>query len=431
MNAPVPGSAFFTSNRLKLSARIPLHGAAFLFANDEMPRNGDQYFPYRQQSDFFYCTGIDQEKSILVLCPHHTDENLREILFIIKPDQNLETWQGKKLEQEEARVISGIKSVRYLEDFYSVMDFLAAKTESFWFNLPVHPKFKPAVQSRDQRMLGELRKLYPLHRMERISPVLEELRVRKGTDEIQCIRYACSVTGQAVLKVLHTCRPGIGEYDMEADITHAFISKRCRHAFYPIVAAGMNACTLHYTANSGICGDGSLVLFDIGAEWKNYASDCTRTIPVNGRFSPRQREVYESVLRMLQHATSLIKPGLTIEEINREMKPFMEEEHLRLGLYTRKELEAQTPETPLYRHFYMHGISHFIGLDVHDTGDKDIKLEPGMVLSCEPGIYIPAEGIGIRLENTLYITEDHAVNLMEKIPLLPDDIEDEMNYGKK
>lgn len=418
----------FEQNRIKLNNKLLPNSVAIITSNDEMPRNGDQYFPFRQSSDLFYLTGIMQEKTILVLSPSHPNTRNREILFIIRPNVEMETWHGRKLTKSEAQAISGIETIIWEDEFEHMLPELVYPVETIYLNMPEYLKFKPEVESREKRLEKAISKRFPLHRKERLAPLLTSLRLIKEPEEVNTIRYACQITGKAFDRVLTFVKPGVHEYEVEAEITHEFIRSGANgHAYYPIVATGENACFLHYINNRSVCKDGDLLLLDFGAEYGNYAADCSRTIPVNGRFSKRQKELYAATLRVFDKAKQLMIKGSTITLIQKQVCAFWEEEHVKLGLYSMEELKRQDPEDPLYQKYYMHGISHFLGLDVHDVGSKNMTLEPGMVLTCEPGIYIREEGIGIRLENDILITHGEPIDLMQHIPLVPEEIEESMH----
>ncbi len=418
----------FVTNRQKLVKILADNSIAIINSNDEMPRNGDQYHPFRQQSDLFYLTGIDQEKTVLVLCPQHPDPKYREVLFILKADVTLEIWHGHKLTQAEAKNISGVRTVCWLDEMDALLREMMLRFDYVYINQNEYLKFTPEVESRDTRFLKTKKELYPLHNYQRLAPLLTKLRLNKEPEELQLLKKACRITDDAFRRVLAITKPGMKEYEIEAELTSEFIRQGANgHAYAPIVAAGANACALHYIANDETLKDGDLLLMDFGAEYGNYAADCSRTFPVNGKFSERQRALYEATLRIFYFARDLMLPGTTIAEIHSKVCRRWEEEHIRLGLYSKEDLEKQEANNPLYFKYYMHGTSHFIGLDVHDVGDKQTVLEPGMVLSCEPGIYIAEEGIGIRIENDILITEGKPVDLMDGIPVEPDDIESIMS----
>ena len=419
--------SFFARNRQRLIHSLKNNSLAIVHSNDEMNRTADQYFPFRQNSDLFYLTGINQEKTTLLLAPGIEDESLREILIIRRSNPKLETWEGHKLTREEAGLISGIKNVKYEDEIESLIAPVMMQTEHVYLNLPEYIKFIPELPGRDLRKSEELMKKFPAHHYERLAPVMRDLRVVKSEEEIVLIREACEITRKAFLNTLQTVKPGMMEYEIEALITHDFIKEGARgHAYQPIIASGSNACILHYVDNNGNCSDGELLLMDFGAEYGNYAADCTRTFPVNGKFSARQKDLYKAVLDVFKFARSLMIPGSTINKVHQEVCRKFEKEHIRLGLYTEQAVEGQNRENPLYQQYYMHGTSHFLGLDVHDVGSKDQEFRPGMILTCEPGIYLPSEQTGIRLENNILITRDGNVDLMKDIPIEPEEIEEAM-----
>jgi Xaa-Pro aminopeptidase len=369
MNYHLPADLFIR-NRKKLINLLDNQSVAIVLSNDHPLRSGDQKYRYRQNSDLLYLTGINQEETVLVLCPGHPEEKKKETLFIIKPDKTIERWEGHKLTREEAHEISGVKNIQWLDD----LDLLL----------------------RDAVLHSE--KIF--------------------------VKRACYVTGDAFMRVLKFVHPGVYEYEVEAEITHEFLKQGTSgHAYLPIIATGNNANALHYTDNSKECKDGELLLMDFGAECGNYIADCTRTIPVNGKFTGRQKELYKANLRVLNRAAELVVPGNTIANLHNEVCKAWEEEHIGLGLYTRDQLKRQDAEQPLFFKYYMHGTSHFIGLDVHDVGAKEIKFSPGMIMTCEPGIYVDEEATGIRLENNILCTPNGPVNLMQDIPVDPDEIE--------
>ena len=422
---------FFTTHRKKLAEQLMPGSIALVFANYQMPRNGDQYFPYRQQSDLFYLTGIEQEKSILLLAPGAPANELKEVLFILKANKTMEIWEGHKLTPEEASEISGIKTIKFIDDFASVFHSVMAETKNVYFNLSELPKFSPEVSSRDAEMAAQIKEKYPLHPLERLAPLLQKLRLKKSETEIELIRKEVSITKNAFTHVLHQVKPGMKEYEIEAIITYEFIRNGAAgHAYAPIVAGGKNACVLHYITNESVIADGDLLLMDFGAEYANYAADLSRTIPVSGKFSKRQLELYEATLRVFRFARSLMRPGATINKLHAEVCKMWEEEHIKLGLYSRAEVKAHKGENALWFNYYMHGTSHFLGLDVHDVGTKDTVFEPGMLLTCEPAIYLAEENTGIRLENNILITEEGNIDLMEDFPIEAGEIGEIMSAGK-
>ena len=418
----------FVQNRSKLLPHIRKNSVVILHSNDEMPRNGDQFFPYRQNSDLFYLTGINQENTILALCPDHPIQRNRETLFILKPNPQFETWHGQRLTKTEAIEISGIQNIVWIEEFESVLAELMFYSENIYLNLYENTKYISEVESKDKRFISQIKQRYPLHQVERLFPILTELRLTKEPEEINMVHHASTITEKAFRRVLNFVKPGVGEYEVEAEISHEFLIIRAQgHAFFPIVASGENGCILHYIENNQVCKDGNLLLLDFGAEFHNYAADCSRTIPVNGRFSQRQKQLYDAVLSVFNKAKAMMVKGATISLINKQVCKLFEEEHVKLGLYSMEELHQQDAENPLYAKYFMHGVSHFLGLDVHDVGNRFQTLEPGMILTCEPGIYVREEGIGIRIENDILITEEAPIDLMQQIPIEAEEIEEIMN----
>jgi Xaa-Pro aminopeptidase len=426
---PIP-ERLFTFNRNTLINKLKPNSVALIFGAHQMPRNGDQYFPYRQNSDFFYLTGIEQEKSALLLFPDSQAEELKEILFILKPNKALEIWEGHKLTLEEAQSISGIKTVKHLDDFNMILHNIMCVCEHVYFNLPELQKFKAEVPLRDAAFLEKIKKDYPTHKYERLAPHIQEMRLIKSADEKEIIQTACNITNDAFQRVLKTIKPGMLEYEIEAEITYEFLRKGASgHAYAPIIAGGKNACFLHYIENNMTINENELVLMDFGAEYANYSADLSRTIPANGTFTSRQKEMYEATLRVFKFARSLMVPGTTINKYHKEVCKKWEEEHIKLGLYTSADVKNHKGENPLWFHYFMHGTGHFMGLDVHDVGTRDTELRPGMVITCEPGLYVEEEGIGIRIENDILITEDGNKDLMEHIPIEAEEIEEIMNRG--
>ncbi|MBU2649814.1 MAG: aminopeptidase P N-terminal domain-containing protein [Bacteroidetes bacterium] len=428
MNISQPASNFFEQNRKNLISLLPQGSLAIINSSDEYPRNGDQSFPFRQNSDLYYLTGIDQEMTRLVLAPTYHNKDFQEVLFIRKPDPAVETWEGKKLDKELATSISGIKTILYNDSFDSFLHEVMTASESVYLNANEYPKYSNPVPYFDLRFSRELQSKFPLHKYERLAPLLKKLRMIKSETEIDLIRQAINITGLAFNRVLKNIVPGMKEYQIEAEITYAFMMNGARnHAYKPIIASGENACFLHYVTNSDICRSGDLLLMDFGAEYLNYAADITRTIPVNGRFTKRQKTFYDAIMKIQEQAGRLLVPGNTIDNVNKEVNAMMEESMIRLGLFSAEDVKKQPPSNPLYLKYFMHGVSHFIGLDVHDVGTKYEILQPGMVLTFEPGIYLREEKMGIRIENVILVTENGPVNLSENIPAEASEIESIMN----
>lgn len=416
-------SGFFESNRAELSAKLKKHSLALVTSNDALTRNGDQQFAYRQSSDLFYLTGLEQEGTILAICPDHPDEKLREIVFSQEPDETLEIWTGHKSTREEIKGISGVKAVKWLSDFDMTLRDLALHSETIFLNLNEYIKYQTPVVYSDYRLTEKIKGMYPAHHYSRLAPLIASQRLVKKPEEIELLKNACEITEAAFQRVLNFVKPGVMEYEVEAEMIHEFIRRGAGgHAYQPIVGSGKNALVLHYIENSEACKDGELLLMDFGAEYGNYAADCSRTIPVNGKFTSRQKECYNAVLRVQKDATSLFVPGNTIDKVNKTVWKMMETEMIKLGLFTAEEVKSQDPEKPLFFRYLMHGVTHFIGLDVHDVGGKYQPFEKGMVLTLEPGLYIKEENIGIRIENNI-VVDKHPVDLMATIPREADEIE--------
>ncbi len=420
-------SSLFVNNRKKFADLMRPNSIAIFHSNDEMPRNGDCNFPFRQNSDFFYLTGIDQEQSILILFPHAKDKKYQEILLVRESDDHTVVWEGPKYSKEEANQVSGIKTVLWNKSYVDVLNKLMEQCSMVYVNANENDRAKNEVISRDERLAQMLKKEYDGKKYERSAPLLTKLRETKSATEIKLISEACSITELAFRRVLEFIKPGVWEYEIEAEITHEFVRNRANaHAYSPIVASGKNACILHYVNNNQKCKTRDLVLMDFGAEYANYASDLTRTVPVNGKFTKRQKQVYNSVLRIMKDATQLMVVGNTFSEYNREVRGLIERELLHLKLLSKHDIQKQDPANPVFRKYFMHGISHFMGLDVHDVGDKKKPFQNGMILTCEPGIYIPAENIGIRIENDILLSSKGPIDLMKSIPVEADEIEELM-----
>ncbi len=417
-------SSLFQENRRKFSMQMADNSAALFFSNDQSPRNGDQYHPYRQQSDFFYLTGIEQEKSIFLLAPSCPNEQLREALFLLKPEKTMEIWEGHKLTKEEAIEISGVKNVFWIEEFDVSIKEVFSSLDHIYLNRNEYVKFLPEVESREERLGKKLKEQYPLYQYHRAAPLLAKQRLIKSAVEIELLKKACEITNKAFRRVLRFARPDVWEFEVEAEVSYEFTRNRASgHGYAPIVASGKNGCVLHYTENDKKCKNGDLLLMDFGAEYANYTADMSRTIPVNGKFTPRQKACYKAVLNVMKTVKKMYVPGNTINDINKEANALMEKEMISLGLFTEEQRKQQPEDAPYYKRWFMHGTSHFLGLDVHDVGAKTEPLQPGMVLTCEPGIYLPEEEIGIRIENDILITKNEPVDLMEDFPITAEEIE--------
>jgi Xaa-Pro aminopeptidase len=421
-------SQLFINNRDRLVKYINPKSVAVFNSNDVMPTSADGIHPFKQNTDLFYLTGINQQETILLICPDAVMEKHREILFIRRTNEEIAVWEGQQLTKENAAEISGIQSVFWTTEFEKVFSEIAVENRIIYLNTNEHLRADTSVETRDARFLKWCKKAFPMHQYERMAPLMRRLRAVKSSEEIQQIRQACDITDKAFRRILGMIRPGIWEFEIEAEIVYEFLKNRSRGSAYePIIASGAGACVLHYTANDRQCSDGDLLLMDFGAEYANYAAVVTRTVPVNGRFTKRQKEVYNAVLRVQKAAIVLLRPGNTLEAYNKNVGKIMEAELIALGLLDADEVKTQDKETPLYRKYFMHGISHHLGLDVHDVGNRHRAFEAGMVFTCEPGIYIKDESMGIRIENDILITDDGPVDLTENIPIEADEIESLMN----
>ncbi len=415
--------ALFKKNRHNFTKKMEPGSIAIFHANDEHPRNGDQFFPFRQQSDFFYLTGIEQEQSILVLAPDHPEPKNREILYLIETNEQIAIWNGHKFTKDEATAISGIENVQWLGAYDLALRDLMQSAAHVYLNAYEYPKYATDVVSRNLRAAAELKKDFPGHSYRRAAPILTQLRMIKSEAEVDLIRKAIDITNKAFRRMLKFVKPGVMEYQIQAEMEHEYAFNGAQSAYQPIVASGINSCVLHYTENDKPCNDGDVVLFDFGAEYANYAADISRTIPVNGKFSERQRQLYDLVLRVQKKAIAQMVPGNTMEAYNKFVNEAMEDEMIGIGLFTREDVDKQDPEKPLYKKYFMHGTAHHLGLDVHDVIDRHTPFKSGMVFTCEPGIYLREEGFGIRIENNILITENGPVDLSADLPREADEIE--------
>ena len=421
----------FTENRRRFRAQLPPASLAIFHSNDVMPTNADGSMAFRQNNDLFYLSGVDQEESILVIFPDAVLPQYREILFLKETSEHILVWEGYKLTKEQAREQSGVPTIMWLESFKSVLPALMNEAENVFLNSNEHIRAVVEVETRDARFIKWIREAYPLHTYRRVAPILHHLRAIKSAEEIRLMQKAADITGDAFRRLLGFVKPGVMEYEIEAEIFHEFLRQGSRGPAYgSIIASGANACILHYVSNDRECQDGDVMLLDFGAEYANYAADLSRSIPVNGKFTKRQRDVYEAVLRVMKYATSQLVAGNSIEEYHAGVGRFMEQELIKLDLLNEQDVNNQDPAAPLYKKYFMHGTSHYLGLDVHDVGAKYRVFEPGMVYTCEPGIYIREEGLGIRLENDILITKTGNDDLMKNIPLEADDIERLMRAGR-
>ncbi len=414
----------FTTNRNNFVSKMKSNTIAILTSNDVKHNNADDVMSFTQNNDLFYLSGIDQEDSILVLYPDAYKEENRAILFVKETNEHIKIWDGEKLTKEQATQVSGIDRVEWLQDFETLLQYMAFESDGFYLGHNEHIKRVTKDQETQQdRMINWCKQKYPLHEYHRVAKITRDLRQIKSEEEVVLIQKAADISVESFKRVLKASEPNLKEYQLEAELTYNLVkSGALRHAFKPIVASGQNACALHYNTNDDVCKDGDMILMDFGVCYANYNSDTTRCFPVNGKFSERQKEVYSSVLYCLKEGSKLLKPGIVHADYEKNMASLVEAELIKLGLLDEQEVKNQDPKKPLYKKYFMHGTAHHIGLDVHDVGPYR-TIEEGMVFTCEPGIYISAEGIGCRLENDHLITKDGNINLTEAMPIEIDDIE--------
>jgi Xaa-Pro aminopeptidase len=420
----------FIENRDRLRALLPPKSLAVFNSNDILPTNADGTMRLRQNSDIFYHSGIHQEETILVIFPDAPDEKQREMLFTKETSEVLAIWEGSKHTKQSATETSGIDNIHWLDAFPGILRMLMTQAEQVFLNTNEHARATDRVETRDLRFIRELQRNYPLHDFRRLAPLMTELRAIKSDLEIELISKACAITEAGFRRVLGFIKPGVKEFEIEAELIHEYLRQGSDgFAYDPIIGSGVNACVLHYLENDGICEDGEMLLMDVAARYANYNSDLTRTVPVNGRFSERQRAVYHAVLHTMQACSEMLRPGVILKDYQEEAGKLIESELLGLELITKKDIEDQDPDKPAYKKYFMHGTSHHLGLDVHDLGDTWQPVEEGMVFTIEPGIYIPEENFGCRLENNYLIGKDGNIDLMATIPVEPEEIEDLMNAG--
>lgn len=419
----------FKKNRLKLSLRMTSNSLAIFNSNDVFSTGADSTLPFDQHRNIFYLSGVDQEESILLLFPNAKLKAHREILFLKETNKHIAIWEGAKLNKSQATVCSGIKTVYWLNEFESIFSQLMEESTHFYYNNNEHYRQAVEMETREDRFLKMVKSTYPSHELLPIFPIMESLRGVKEPEELTLIKTACNITEKGFRRVLGFVKPGVMEYEIEAEYIHEFIRNRSKgFAYTPIIGSGYNACVLHYTENNQKCNDGELLLMDVAAEYANYSSDMTRTIPVNGRFTARQKAVYQAVLNVKNIATKLLVPGTMWDAYHVEVGKLMTSELLGLGLIDKSDVQNEDPEWPAYKKYFMHGTSHHMGLDTHDFGSLKSPMQANMVFTVEPGIYIPEENMGIRLEDDVVIqAKGCPVNLMQNIPIEIDEIEALMN----
>jgi len=419
----------FIKNRAKFASKMKPNSIAFFNSNDIYPISADSTLPFEQHRDIFYLSGVDQEESVLVIFPDCPKAKHKEILFLRETNAHIAVWEGEKLTKEKAFETSGIKTVYWLQDMEKVVFEIMTQCDTVYINTNEHYRSNVQLETREDRFTKWLKQKYPAHAVAKSNPILQRLRSVKEDVELELIQQACDITEKGFKRVLDFVKPGVTEYEIEAEYIHEFIRNRSKgFAYTPIIASGNNANVLHYIENNKVCKAGDLILMDVGAEYANYASDMTRTIPVSGKFTKRQKDVYNAVLRVKNEATSMLVPGTIWEDYHVEVGKLMTSELLSLGLLDKADVKNENPEWPAYKTYFMHGTSHHMGLDTHDYGILTDPMVPNMVFTVEPGIYIPEEGFGIRLEDDVVIQNTGApLNLMKNIPIEPDEIDSLMH----
>ena len=418
--------SLFINNRKLFSAKLEENSIAIFNANDIMPTNSDGTMPFKQNSDLFWLTSVDQEESVFAIVKNNNQ--VKEMLFLKETNEHIAIWEGAKLDKESAQKNSGVEKIYWLNQMDEILNVEIEKASKIYLNKNIHSRSTSEVQTRDDRFRKVLIKNHPTKEIAEVAPIMHELRFIKSEIEIELMRHACNITEKGLRRILPIIKPGIMEYQIEAELMHEFLSNRSEgFAYQPIIGSGIDSCVLHYIDNNKMCNDGDILLMDFGAEYANYASDLTRTVPVNGRFSERQKNVYNAVHRVMKEATNMLRPGTDHKKMQQEVIKIMEEELIGLGLFDREDVKKQDPSRPIYKKYFMHGTSHSLGLDVHDVGDTSTPMQPGMVFTCEPGIYIREEGIGIRLENDVLVTTGNPDDLMKNIPIDYQEIESLMN----
>jgi Xaa-Pro aminopeptidase len=422
-------SRLFIKNRKKFIALMESETLAVFNSNDIYPISADGTMPFQQHRDIFYLSGVDQEESILVLFPNATNPAHREVLFLKETSETIAIWEGEKLTKTAAFETSGIKTVYWLQQFPSIFKQMMAEAKGIYFNTNEHLRANTEVETREDRFIKQTKSDFPAHQVFKAAPIMHKIRSVKEALELELMQHACKITEAGFRRLLTFIEPGVWEYEIEAELAHEFLRNRSKgFAYTPIVASGKNACVLHYIENNQMCQDGDVILLDVGAEYANYSSDLTRCLPVNGRFTKRQKQVYNAVLHVKKEAEKLLVPGTIMAEYHKKVGLIMEEQLVHLGLISLNDIQNQNPDWPAYKKYFMHGTSHFLGLDTHDVGLWHEPIQSGMVFTVEPGIYIPEEGLGIRLEDDVVIQESGSpFNLMKDIPLEAEEIEELMN----
>jgi Xaa-Pro aminopeptidase len=421
----------FIQNRARFTKEMKENSIAIFNSNDEMPANGDALHPFVQNSDLYWLTGIEQEDSMLVLFPDNPDAKYREVLVLVRPNEMKEKWDGKRLRANEAQEISGIKTVVWLDILEAQLQVWVHLADIIYLNSNENDRKSSPIQTRDYRFGKQMQEKYPFHRYHRAAKILKELRSIKTVEEIDVIKQAISITDKTFRRVLGFIRPGVMEYEIEAEIMHEFLRNRAKgQAYGSIIASGDRARTLHYVSNNQECKDGELILMDFGANYANYCADLTRTVPVNGKFTERQKEVYNACLHLHEYAKDILKPGISIIDYTDKVGDEATKQFIKLGLITKADVKNEDKDNRAYRKYLYHGISHHLGIDVHDLGTRVEPIKEGMVFTIEPGIYIEEEQMGIRIENNVWITKNGNKDLMKNIPITVEEIEAIMDEAR-
>lgn len=422
-NLPLDPQLFVT-NRQRFVERMKPNSIAIFVSNDEVPTNGDALFPFRQNSDLYWLSGIVQEDSMVILFPDNPDPKYREVLVLVRPNELKEKWDGKRLRREEATALSGIKTIVWLDTLDALLQTWVHLADTIYLDTNENDRKASLLRTREYRFVDEMKSRYPLHQYERAAKLMKDLRGIKTPMEIEAVKKAIDITGNTFQRLLKFIHPGVMEYEIEAEIFHSFLNQRSAGpAYNSIIASGDRARTLHYVTNNQECKDGELVLMDFGAEYAGYAADLTRTVPVNGKFTERQKEVYNACLHLLNYCKTILKPGISIVDYTEKVADEATQQFLKIGLITEADVKNEDPENRAYRKYLYHGISHHLGLDVHDLGTRTAPIEAGMLFTIEPGIYIEEEGMGVRIENNVWITENGNIDLFEGIPITVEEIE--------
>jgi len=427
---PLP-QRLYNQNRARFIKKMKPNSIAIFPSNLNLPENGDAQYAFRPNSDILWLSGIRQEKTMVVLYPDNPDVNAREILVLLRPNEHLEKWEGHKLRKEEATAISGIKNVQWADTFDAQLHVMMHQADVVYLNSNENDRLDLSIPRLDLAYVTKIKEQYPLHQYERAAKITRELRAIKTKEEIAVTQEAVDITEKAFRRVMQFIKPGVMEYEIEAEITHEFLRNRAtRHAYGNIIASGDRARILHYVENNQVCKNGELILMDFGAEYGNYCADMTRTIPVNGKFTKRQKDVYNACLAVHNYAKSILKPGISILAYTAKVNVYMEQQLVNLGLISKADIKNQDPANPAYRKYFYHGVTHHLGIDVHDIGTKHLPIKEGMLFTVEPGIYIEEEQMGIRIENNIWITKTGHVDLFKNIPITVEEIERCMKRSK-